>query len=181
MAVQIELFGNIQYPMINPFLDFMAERLSTGESEFHVAISSPGGNVFSGLTAFNFLKGSGAKIVTHNLGHVHSIAGVIFCAGEERRCVPNGRFLIHDIHWSLSDGNYTETQLREYLEGLGADRTSVAGVLADTMDEEISDVEALMTRGVTWQASEAKERGLVTHIASSVFDPSLPITRFRLD
>ncbi|MEN3274089.1 MAG: hypothetical protein V7636_2850 [Actinomycetota bacterium] len=73
-----------------------------------IAISSGGGSVFCGLTAYNSLKGCGADVRTHNIGHVHSIAGAIYCAGSERLTVPSGRFLVHDVWWGFDRGSYSE-------------------------------------------------------------------------
>lgn len=63
----------------------------------HLLISSPGGQVFHGLSIYNFLKGSPIEIYTYNFGSVDSIAGVIFCAGKQRYSVPHARFLIHSV------------------------------------------------------------------------------------
>ncbi len=83
------------------------------------------------------LRGCGAHIFTHNIGHVHSVAVPVFCAGVELRCVPTGRLLIHDIAWGLNQGFFNETMLREAMEGLRDDRTSIAQVIAETINRPV--------------------------------------------
>jgi ATP-dependent Clp protease, protease subunit len=180
MATQIELFGDIQYAMINPFLDFFAQRINEGETEFLIGVSSPGGNVFCGVSAYNVLKGSGVQITTHNFGHVDSIATLIFCAGSVRRAVPSSRLLIHDVHWGFQSGSYNETSIRESLDGLRADRTLIATILAETMQSEVEEIEEVMRQSLTIQSQDALDRGLVTEITREVYDPHVPIQRFRL-
>ncbi len=64
--------------------------MKKGVNEFKILISSPGGSVQHGLSAYNYLKGIPAKITTHNFGIVDSIA-MLSCyivAGQKRLCVP---------------------------------------------------------------------------------------------
>lgn len=180
VPTQIDLFGEIQYPLVNQLLNFVAGRLADGETEFVIGISSPGGNVFSGLSAYNFLRGCGERIRTHNVGHVHSIAGVIYCAGIERGCTASSRFLIHDIVWGFQSANYSETQIRESLEGLRGDRRSVATVLASALSKTIAEVEQMMKDGLTLHAEEAEALGLATSVGDVIYDPKLPIERIHM-
>jgi hypothetical protein len=50
-------------------------------------ISSNGGDVFAGVTGYNYLKGIRALVETHNFGYADSIAADLFCAGTIRSSV----------------------------------------------------------------------------------------------
>ena len=76
-------------------IDQVQTLIGEGLPTINLLISSPGGNVYAGLLAYNFLKGCPAEIVTHNINTCDSIAGVIYAAGDRRLSVPHGRFLLH--------------------------------------------------------------------------------------
>jgi len=67
-------------------------QLSKGMEKLCLLISSPGGNVDSGIAICNFLKGLPIEVITHNYGSCDSIAALIFCAGRERYTTTNSRF-----------------------------------------------------------------------------------------
>ena len=68
----------------------------------HLLISSGSGSVFHGISMYNYLKGLNINITTYNFGSADSIATVLFCAGKNRICVPNARFLIHPVSLNLN-------------------------------------------------------------------------------
>lgn len=177
MTIQADIYGLISGNLVARFNEFIAEQLATGDNDVVVGISSPGGNVFAGLSAYGFLVGCGANVTTHNYGHVHSIAGPIFCAGKIRKCSPPARFLVHDVSWGFN-GSQSEVQIREALEGLRGDRHSIARILAEAMNLEVDEVEETMIRSETFHAQDAVERGLVHEITPDVFDAGQPIVRF---
>jgi len=65
-------------------MQVVQQKLKEGTGRFVILISSMGGNVFSGISAYNFLKGIPAEVWTHNFGSTDSIAVVLFCAGSKR-------------------------------------------------------------------------------------------------
>ena len=57
----------------------------------------------------------------HNVGNVESISLVVYLAGDTRRVSPQGRFLIHPLHWSFDAGRIDHSRLREYVGKLDND------------------------------------------------------------
>jgi len=80
----IEFLCEVNEYTVTQLLDSVKILIKKGYERIIILISSPGGNVFYGLSAFNFLRGIPVEIITHNFGSVDSTAGIIFCAGSKR-------------------------------------------------------------------------------------------------
>ena len=63
----------------------------------HLHVKSDGGDLYSGLAAFDFLKSMRASVHTHAEGCVASAATLIFLGGQTRTVCPNAYILIHQI------------------------------------------------------------------------------------
>ena len=96
--------------------------MKQGVTNFIILISSPGGSVFHGLSAYNYLKGLPATITTHNFGSVDSIGVVLYCGGSKRLSVPQARFLLHGVSSNFEQKvSLEDKQLDERLKGLRID------------------------------------------------------------
>ena len=134
-------------------------------------ISSPGGNVFAGLSGYNFLKGIPAEVVTHNFGSADSIATVIFCAGSTRFCVPHARFLLHGIGFDIANPTrFNEKILDERIKGLRIDRENISKVIADNTGKALADVERDILEGTVLNSEQARQYGLVHEIKTELFE-----------
>lgn len=164
--ITIRFMANVDHQSVKALIDTVTSELSKGNNNFRILISSPGGYVDPGLSAFNFLRGIPAKIETVNFGSVDSISTVLFCAGTQRISVPNARFLIHDIFRITPQQpvNLSETQLIEWLEGLRIDRKNIAKVIAQTCKKPVEEIESVMKGGKIFNPIEAQRFGLVTEI-----------------
>ncbi len=131
-----------------------------------IFISSKGGDVWAGLSLYNFFKSLGVDITTYNYGFCDSSASVIFCVGNKRITAPQSQFLIHDILINLT-GVFPRKIIKEQIikqldkqfENLISVYKSVIGNKKER-EEIISDIEA--SKILT--AQEAKDYGLVTEI-----------------
>ncbi len=122
------------------------------------------------------------RSITHNVGQVDSIAGVLFCAGERRLSVPEGRFLIHGVNITFpgTDPVRTEKQLESQLAVLKKDRETIASILATRTGKSLDEVAEDMFNEVILTAAEAQDYGFVTEITANVFDPSQEIVQIVL-
>ncbi len=68
--VVIKFFAPVMDASINALMNAVDQKIREGISKFTILISSPGGSVFHGLSAYNYLRGIPAEITTHNLGSV---------------------------------------------------------------------------------------------------------------
>jgi len=174
MAVQttyIRYFGPVDDERIKKLMAALDQELKGGVDRFVVLISSPGGSVFHGISAYNFLKGIPAEIVTHNFGSVDSIAICLYCAGTKRFCVPHARFLIHGIGFDAPAGaRFDEKLLSERIANLKNERETICSIIADNTGKKLEDVERDMFAGITLSAEQAKGYGLVQEIKPQLFE-----------
>ena len=177
--LQIYLAGPVSNLTIPPLMQAVTERVSKGARSLLLAISSPGGNIYWGVTAYNFLRGLGIEIITHNFGQVDSISGVIFCAGDRRLSVTQARFLIHGVSQMFpgTDVNVPERALSSALTGLAQNRDTIASILASRTGTPLETVKQNMLDEVILTTAEAIPYGLVHEIKDEIFDPAQEIVQ----
>lgn len=179
---QVYLAGYINNQTVPPLIKEVADRVGKGARSLMLAISSPGGNIYWGVTAYNFLRGLGIQITTHNLGQVDSVAGVIYCAGDRRLCVPDARFVIHGVSllFQGTDVNISERDVRSRLTGAEKDRDTIASILATRTGKSLADVTNDMLNERILTAQQGVDYGFVTEITPQVFDPAQEIVQIVL-
>src|SRR3990170_5480628 len=124
----IKFFAPIVEESVKALISAAEQKLGDGASRLVLLISTPGGNVFGGLSAYNFLRGMPIEVVTHNFGSVDSIGVVLYCAGSKRLCVPHARFLLHGVQAQFAQSSsLEEMQLEERLKALKIDTENIAG------------------------------------------------------
>jgi len=156
---------------VNTLMSTIDQRMKQGTKEFIILISSPGGSVIHGLSAYNYLKGLPASIATHNFGSVDSIGIVLYCAGSKRLSVPQARFLFHGVSAQFrGEQNLDEKLLDERLKGLRIDMENIAKVIAANTGKSAKDVTDAMFERITLNAEEAQSWGLVHEIKSELFE-----------
>jgi ATP-dependent Clp protease protease subunit len=176
---QFYLAGSISGATVQPLLNAVGERVGKGARSIVLALSSPGGNIYWGVTAYNYLRGLGIEVITHNAGQVDSIAAVIFCAGERRLCVSEGRFLIHGVASTFSGNNpnVAEKDLQDRVTALGKDRGSIAAILSARTGTKLDVIRQNMLDTTILNASEGEKYGFVHEISDVIFDPSQEIVQ----
>jgi len=167
--VAIRFMAAVDDKSVGALLTTVESKLREGVKDFTILISTPGGSVFHGLSAYNFLKGLPAKVVTHNFGSVDSIGVVLFCAGAERRSVPQARFLLHGVSVGVQkDQRFEEKQLEETLKSLRIDLTNIARVVAANTGKTEKDVYDAMVERTTLDPEQAKTWGLVHKVQAEL-------------
>lgn len=170
-SVVIRFFAPVIDATVNALMNTVDGKMRQGAREFIILISSPGGSVFHGLSAYNYLKGLPAMITTHNFGSVDSIGVVLYCAGSKRLSVPQARFLLHGVNAQFSGNeNLEEKQLEERLKGLRIDVLNIAKVIAANTGRSTEDVINAMLERTTLNPEEAKSWGLVHEIKAQLFE-----------
>ena len=167
----IKLFAAINQQSINALMNVVDQELKGGIERFVLLISSPGGSDFYGLSAYNFLKGIPAEVITHNFGSVDSIAAVLFCTGNKRYSVPHARFLLHGVAASFEKAAFEEKQLEERLKSLQIDMQNIAGVIAATTRKTEKEIFDAMVERTTLNPEQAREFGLVHEIKEELIEP----------
>ena len=168
--VVIKFFAPVIDVTINALMDAIDQKMKQGVNQFSILISSPGGSVFHGLSAYNYLRGLPVSVTTHNFGSVDSIGVILFCGGSKRLSVPQARFLLHGISAGFQNERLEEKQLEERLKGMRIDIENVAKVIAANSGKSVDDVTNAILERTTLNPDEAKAWGLVHEIKSELFE-----------
>lgn len=180
-TLYIKFFAGVDGNSINALMNIVDQKLREGVQKFVLLISSPGGTVFHGLSAYNFLSGIPAEIETHNFGSVDSIGVVLFLAGKKRYSVPDARFLLHPVSTGFQ-GNVRmeEKQLEEVIKGLRIDIKNIAAVIAKGTGKSEEEIIKAMSDRTTLSPEEAKTFGLVYEIKSELFPAGAEIVSINM-
>jgi ATP-dependent Clp protease protease subunit len=179
--VVIKFFAPVIDVTINALMNAIDQKMAQGISQFTILLSSPGGSVFHGLSAYNYLKGLPVKITTHNFGSVDSIGVVLFCGGSRRLSVPQARFLLHGVAAGFQNERLEEKQLEERLKGLKIDIENIAKVIAANTGKSARDVTNAMLERTTLNPDEAKAWGLVHEVKSELFEPGSEVISIQYE
>jgi len=167
----VKFFAPVVPESVAILMQIVDNKLKAGAKEMGLLISSPGGDVFHGLSAYNYLKGIPMKVTTHNFGSADSIGVVLFCAGEKRYSVPQARFLLHGVTCTFTQPvSLEEKQLEEKLKSLQIDMGNIANIIAETVGKEKDDIVKDMLNRTTLYPDQAVEYGLVHEIKSDLFE-----------
>jgi ATP-dependent Clp protease, protease subunit len=165
----IRFMAEVNQQSTNMLVSVLEQSLRDGVEKIRLLMSSPGGSVFHGISAYNFIKGIPIEVDTYNFGSIDSIAGVIYSAGKKRFSAPNARFLIHSVSLGVSQAaSFEEKKLKELMEGLAIDRENIAKIIAANCSKTQLDIEKIMLEGVTWSPEQAKEFGLAHEITTEL-------------
>ena len=170
-SCHIKFFANVDESSIKALMTNVDSHLAQGVRRFVLLISSAGGTIFHGLSAYNYLKGIPAEVITHNFGSVDSIGVVIFCAGSRRYSVPHARFLLHGVATQFPAAtSLEEKQLEERLKGLRIDTDNIAGVIAANCGKSEKEVHEALLERTTLDPEQAMDWGLVHEIREQLVD-----------
>ena len=172
----IKFFAPVIDATINALMNAVDQKMRQGQERFILLISSPGGSVFHGLSAYNYLKGLPAEITTHNFGSVDSIGVVLFCGGVNRLSVPQARFLLHGVSANFpQNASLEEKQLEERLKTLRNDIENIAKIVAANTEKTIDEITQAMLDRTTLSPEEALAWGLVQGIQTDLFPPGAEV------
>ena len=168
--VVIRFFAPVIDVSINALINAIDQKMKQGVTQFTILISSPGGSVHHGLSAYNYLKGIPVNIVTHNFGSVDSIGVIVFCGGSKRLSVPQARFLLHGVSAGFQNERLEEKQLEERLKGLHNNVENIAKVIAENTSKSVQEIRDAILERTILNPEEAKAWGLVDEIKTELFE-----------
>lgn len=166
----VKFFAPVMADSIGALMQIVEGKLKQGYRRMNLLISCTGGDVFQGISAYNFLRGIPLELTTHNFGSADSMGVVLFCAGELRLSVPHARFLLHGATANFSRPmQLEEKQLEEKLKSMQIDMGNIARVIADTVGRDRDEVVLDMLNRTALFPEQAMEYGLVHEIRSELF------------
>ena len=141
----------------------------TADQPITVYINSPGGEVNSGLAAFNLIEMLQAPVTTFCLGEAASMAAILFLAGKERIMLPDSKIMIHDP--SPGGGSLQgmkPDEMEEHLSSLKKTRDRLCDIIAEKSGKSREEIMAKTCKDSWFTAEEAIEFGLATKIAERI-------------
>lgn len=172
----IKFFAPVNEQTIQKLMAAVDAKVAAGASELILLISTTGGSVFYGLSAYNYLKGLPLKLTTHNFGSVDSIGVPLFSSGDVRLCVPQARFLLHPVTMNFAaGGSFEELQLLEKIKSMRVDMDNYARVVAANTNRTLRQVLQAVRARTTLDPDDAKSWGLVHEIRQELFTPGAEV------
>ncbi len=149
----------------------IAQKLTAGTDHFYILLSTPGGEVHSGMTIYNFLRAIPARVTMHNVGNVDSIGNAIFLAADERFACAHSTFMFHGVGVQIQNITMEEKRAREVLNTILADQIRMADIIVQRTNIARGRSRQLFREARTKDANDA----LATGIIQQILDPAIPV------
>lgn len=135
------------------------------EKPITLYISSPGGEVTSGLAVYDYIRMMKSKVITVCIGTAASMGAILFLAGDERKMLPHTKIMIHDPSYgNTSMGGMKPLEIRDRLDGLMQSRKILAEIIAERSGMNLKKVYEKTRRDSFLNAKEAIKIGIATEI-----------------
>ena len=173
---QITFVVPIDSNSVNALIQIMNSQVRIGRKNFIILLSSQGGEVLAGLTAYNYLHGLGVNLTTFNIGQVDSAANLVFCAGGHRYALPESRFLIHSAFTLTSPGSVLNASFLDgQFEQVKSMNRLMAQVIETTTKKNTKEIEDAVQGQAILTPKEAVSWGLVDEVRSNFVTPNAVI------
>ena len=165
-ARTILIVGEITSKLAQQVTAQLLAMASDCDDDITVFIHSEGGHVESGDTIHDMIRFVKPRVKMVGTGWVASAAAHIYVAvpQEDRFCLPNTRFLIHQPEGGMGG---QAADIRIEAEEMLKTRQRLNQVLADATGQPIEKVQADTERNHWMSPEEAREYGIVGSIVSS--------------
>lgn len=152
------------------------QAIAQGAVAINLHISSSGGDVTSGFTAYNFIKTLPIPIHTYNISNIDSIANAIFLAGVKRFANSGSRFLLHPFQWNFGGMQSVDHErMREWIGSLDHDLARLVGIFNKETSNasEKADWEHLIRTSTILAPERAIALGLIDGVEeATITDPN---------
>ncbi|MEA1650578.1 ATP-dependent Clp protease proteolytic subunit [Nitrospirillum sp. BR 11164] len=163
------IFGEINQKIAESTVAQLLALASESDDPIRLVINSQGGHVESGDSIHDILQFIRPRVLVLGTGWVASAGAHIFlgAAKENRFCLPNTRFLIHQPMGGTG-GQATDIAIeaREIVKM----RKRLNSIIARETGQPLEKIEQDTDRNFWMSAEEAKDYGIVTHIINKADD-----------
>lgn len=174
--VYVSFSAEINVNTTENLIGIMANCANLEVKQVYLLLSTPGGQVMSGMNIYSVLKGMPFELITHNVGNVDSIGNAIFLAGNKRYATPNATFMFHGVGFNATiNDRFEEKDLRERLEGLLSDQNRIGGIIAQRTKISQEETAGLFRQAQTKDATFALDKGIIDEIRELKITPGAPI------
>lgn len=137
------------------------------EAEITMYISSPGGEVSSGLAIYDVMQSIHCPIRTVCMGTAASFGAFLFASGDAREMLPHSRLMIHDPLIAGKGITGSATLLSERVEDLMKTRELIAGLMAKHTGRTMEEIYEKTAKDTWFTAEEAIAFGLADKVIQS--------------
>jgi ATP-dependent Clp protease protease subunit len=178
----INFHAAITIPTVQNLMAAISQKLMMGTTEFYFLLSTPGGQVMSGLTLYNFLRGIPATIKMHNVGNVDSIGNAIFVAADppNRFACDHSTFMFHGVGVDIQNARFEEKNAREVVHSILADQKRIADILVARTSLSANQARKLFREARTKDATNAAAIGMVSNIIDVQIPPGADLVSLVL-
>lgn len=161
------IFGEVNMKMAERVSAQLLALATESGDPIKVVLNSPGGHVESGDTIHDMIRFVGPQVKIIGTGWVASAGAHIFLGAhkENRFCLPNTRFLLHQplggVQGQASDITIEAEEILKMRKRLNA-------IIARETGKTLEQVEADTERNFWMGAEEAVEYGLVSKVITSL-------------
>lgn len=134
--------------------------------EISLYINSPGGAVDDTLAVYDTMRFVSSQVATYCMGRAYSGAAVLLAAGqkEKRFMLPHAKVMVHQPY----GGIYGQTEdIRLQAEQILRAKAELTRILAEATGQTEDRVREDSERDKYFNATEAKEYGLVDHVVDA--------------
>jgi ATP-dependent Clp protease, protease subunit len=159
------IFGEVDMKLAERVTAQLLAMVAESRDDIRVVINSPGGHVESGDTIHDVIKFVGSRVKMIGTGWVASAGAHIFigAARENRFCLPNTRFLLHQplggVAGPVSDITIEAREIMKVQERLNR---TIARETGQAYEKVVADTD----RNCWLSAEEAIAYGLVSRIVN---------------
>ena len=166
----IRFMASVNDQTMNSLCSLVDSAITNEYERIHLMIASTGGGIHAGLDAYNLLKQSPIEIYTYNMGHVESIAVILFCIGDKRFSCEHARFMIHEGEWCFSlIESLTASKMEKRVEDLKTNQNTIIDILAKTANKSNGFFEEMAKKITYFTPQQAKDYGIVTDMVTEPF------------
>ena len=136
------------------------------DKEITIFINSNGGDVLSGLAAYDVIQTLRSPVRTVVIGAAFSMGAILFLAGNSGRYVHcHSRIMIHDPSYSSSDiGGQKPHEIQKRVDNLMETRDTLAKIISEVTGKELNEVLDETREDSFYNAEEALKANLATGI-----------------
>jgi len=164
-ARTVLIFGEVDMKMAERVTAQLLAYAAEGDGDIRVVVNSPGGHVESGDTIHDVIRYIGPRVKMIGTGWVASIGTHIFIGAkkENRVCLPNTRFLLHQplggVRGQASDISIEAEEILKMHERINRELAAETG---QSFEKIVKDTE----RNFWMSAEQAVAYGMVSRIVN---------------
>ena len=136
--------------------------------EITLFISSPGGEVTSGLALYDVLRMGKSPIRTVCIGTAASMGAILFLAGDKRCMLKHSKLMIHDPSVNMGNAPSKALAIQETLENIMDTREILARIISERTGQKLRTVYSKTKGDAYFNAEDALDFGLATEILEEI-------------